>query len=136
MKCAHNQHCWNQWKQIEDQRKIETQSQKTELLSAYRLSRFNLQGDFESKTFEQHEFKGKRSLLDVPPDNKKNLEKYNLDLRQGNYQLFFSVEFPDGNRRRPWAVKTKLSWTLSGRTPKQIMAQVRMPAHAAFQRDR
>ena len=57
-------------------------------------------------------------------------------LGQDDNHLPFPVEYRRGKRNEPWAVKTKLGWTLSGPLPKHEVTQVVATCHVATKDDR
>ena len=77
-----------------------------------------------SKSYNYNDLKRKYSYLDVLPDDNMNLKNVKVVLGQDNYQLIFPVEYRKGKRNEPWAVKTKLGWTLSAPLLKHEVAQV------------
>ena len=88
-----------------------------------------------SKSYNYNDSKRKYSHLDVLPDDKMNLKKVKVVLGQDNYPLLSPVEYRKGKRNEPWAVKTKLGWTLSGPLSKYEVAQVAATCRVAADDD-
>ena len=84
-----------------------------------------------NKSYDYTDLKRKYSHLDVLPDNNVDLKNVKVVLGQDNYHLLFPVGYRKGKRNEPWAVKTKLGWTLSGPLPKHEVAQVAATSHVA-----
>ena len=84
-----------------------------------------------TKSYDYNELKRKHSHLDVLPDDNMDLKQVKVILGQDNYHLLFPVAYREGKRNEPWAVKTKLRWTLSGPLPKQDVAQLAATSHVA-----
>ena len=85
----------------------------------------------ESKLYNYNDLKRKYSDLDVFPNDKMDLKQVKIVLGQDNYPLLFPVAYRKGKRKEPWAVKTKLRWTLSGPLPKHELAQLAATSHVA-----
>ena len=84
-----------------------------------------------NKSYDYNDLKRKYSHLDVLPDNNVDLKNIKMVLGQDNYHLLFPVAYRKGKRNEPWAVKTKLGWTLSGPLLKHEVAQVAATSHVA-----
>ena len=85
--------------------------------------------------YNYNDLKRKYSFLDLLPDDNMNLKNVILVLGHDNYHLLFPVEYKKGKRNEPWAVKTKLGWTLSGPLPKHEVAQVAANCDVAAEDD-
>ena len=68
-------------------------------------------------------------------DDNMILKNVKVVLGQDNYHLLFPVEDRKGKCNEPWAVMTKLGWTLSGPLPKHEVAQVAATCHVAAEDD-
>ena len=55
--------------------------------------------------------------LKVLPNNQVDLRDVKFVLGQDIFHLLFAMDYTKGARNEPWAVKTKLVWTLSGTLP-------------------
>ena len=51
------------------------------------------------------------------------------------YLFIFPVVYRKSKQNQPWAVKTTLSWTLSGPLPKHDVVQVAAMSHIAAEDD-
>ena len=80
-------------------------------------------------SYDYNDLKRKYSHLDVLLDDNMDLRQVKVVLGQNNYHLLFAVAYKKGKRIEPWAVKSKLGWTLSGPLPKQVAAEVAVTTH-------
>ena len=88
-----------------------------------------------NKPFNYNNMRRKYSHLDVLPDNNMDLKKVKVVLGQDNYHFLFPVVYRTGKRNEPWAIKTKLGWTLSGPQLKHEVPQVAELSHVAAEDD-
>ena len=88
-----------------------------------------------NKSYDYNDLKQKYSLLDVLPDDNMDLKQVKVVLGQDNYHLLFPVAYRKCKRNEPWAVETKLGWTLSGPLPKHEVAQLAATCHVAAEDD-
>ena len=75
-----------------------------------------------NKSYDYNDLKRRCSLLDVLPDDILDLKQVKVVLGQDNYH-FFPCCIQERQKKEPWAVKTKLGWSLSGPIPKHEVAQ-------------
>ena len=62
--------------------------------------------------------------MKVLPNNQIELKDVKVVIGQDNFHLLFPVDYRKGKKNEPWAIKTKLGWTLSGPLPKHEIAQI------------
>ena len=72
--------------------------------------------------------------LQALSNNQFNLKDVKVVINQSSFHLLFPMDFRKGKKNEPWAVKTKLGWTLSGPLPKHEIAQLAI-AFAASDND-
>ena len=88
-----------------------------------------------NESYDYNDLNCKYNRLDVFADNNMDLKQVKVVLGQDNYHLLFPSAYRKGKRNEPWAVKTKLGWTLSGPLPKHEVTQLAATSHVAVEDD-
>ena len=77
-----------------------------------------------NRRYDYSHIKEKYHHLKVLPNNQIELKDVKVVIGKDNFHLLFPVEYRKGKKNEPWAIKTKLGWTLSGPLPKHEIAQI------------